>query len=132
MNLILNMRINIMEQTEIKLLEALERIKQGTTINISKEKKLSFSSVEDEALVSRSLSRHYPNTFNKIKEEIEIAKVKKFVLKNSTETPQARNLKEENEILKEQIKLLKKEKEELLVVNVSLAERIRFLNQKNK
>jgi hypothetical protein len=37
-----------MEPTEIKLLEALERIKQGTPIHISKEKKLSFSSVEDE------------------------------------------------------------------------------------
>lgn len=121
-----------MEQTEIKLLEALERIKQGNPIHISKEKKLSFSSVEDEALVSRSLSRHYPETFRKIKEEIEIAKVKKIVLNNSKETPQAKNLKEENEILKQQIKLLKKEKEDLLVANVGLAERIRFLNQKIK
>lgn len=63
---------------------------------------------------------------------IDTAKVRKIVLKNSNETPQAKNLKEENEILKEQVKLLKKEKEELLVVNVSLAERIRFLNQKIK
>lgn len=121
-----------METTEIKLLEALDRIKQGKPIHISKEKKLSFSSVEDEALVSRSLSRHYPETFKKIKEEIDTAKVRKIVLKNSNETPQAKNLKEENEILKEQVKLLKKEKEELLAVNVSLAERIRFLNQKIK
>lgn len=106
--------------------------KYRNPIHISKEKKLSFSSVEDEALVSRSLSRHYPNTFNKIKEEIDTAKIKKIILKNSNETPQAKNLKEENEILKEQIRLLKKEKEELLVVNISLAERIRFLNQKIK
>lgn len=123
------MRIN-MELTEIKLLEALDRIKQGNPIHISREKKLSFSSVEDEALVSRSLSRHYPDTFKKIKEEIDIAKIRKIVLNNSNETPKSKNLKEENEIFKEQIKLLKKEKEELLVVNVSLAERIRFLNQK--
>lgn len=121
-----------MEPTEIKLLEAFERIKQGKPIHISKEKKLSFSSVEDEALVSRSLSRHYPRIFNKIKEEIEINKVKKFILKNSGDSPQAKNLKEENEILKEQVKMLKKEKEELLSANVSLAERIRFLNQKFK
>jgi cell division protein FtsB len=44
-------------------------------------------------------------------------------MKNSNETPQAKNLKEENEILKAQVKLLKQEKEELLVVNVSLAEK---------
>jgi predicted alpha/beta superfamily hydrolase len=121
-----------MESTEIKLLEALERIKQGNPIHISKEKKLSFSSVEDEALVSRSLSRHYPETFQKIKNEIELNKAKKIVLNNSKESPQAKNLKEENEILKEQIRLLKKEKEELLVANISLAERVRFLNQKIK
>jgi hypothetical protein len=119
-----------MELTEIKLLEALDRIKQGKPTHISREKKLSFSSVEDEALVSRSLSRHYPETFKKIKEEIDTAKVRKIVLSNSNETPQSKSLKEENEILKQQIKLLKQEKEELLVVNVSLAERIRFLNQK--
>ena len=121
-----------MEQTEIKLLAALERIKQGNPIHISKEKKLSFSSVEDEALVSRSLSRHYPEIFKKIKEEIEIAKVKKVILNSSNQIPQAKNLKEANEILKEQITLLKKEKEELLSANVSLAERIRFLNTKFK
>ena len=85
-----------MELTEIKLLEALDIIKQGNPVHISKKKKLSFSSVEDEALVSRSLSRHYPETFEKIKEEIEIAKVRKIVLKTSNETPQAKNLKEEN------------------------------------
>lgn len=121
-----------MEATEIKLLEALERIKQGKPIHISKEKKLSFSSVEDEALVSRSLSRHYPETFQKIKTEIELNKVKKIVLSNSKETPQAKNLKEENEILKEQVRLLKEEKEELVKANISLAERIVFLNQKFK
>lgn len=121
-----------MEATEIKLLEALERIKQGNPINISKEKKLSFSSVEDEALVSRSLSRHYPEVFNKIKHEIELAKNKKFFIKNSNDVPQGKNLKEENEILKEQVKLLKKEKQDLLVANIGLAERIRFLNKKIK
>lgn len=121
-----------MEPTEIKLLEALERIKQGKPIHISKEKKLSFSSVEDEALVSRSLSRHYPETFKKIKEEIDTAKVRKIVLSHSKENPQAKNLKEENEILKEKIRLLKQEKEELVNANISLAERVRFLNQKFK
>lgn len=123
-----------MEPTEIKLLESLERIKKGKTIHISKEKKLSFSSVEDEALVSRSLSRHYPKNFKKIKEEIDTNKVRKFLLKNSHETTQAKNFKEENEVLKAQVKLLKqeKEKEKLLVVNVILTEIIKFLNQKIK
>ena len=121
-----------MEPTEIKLREALERIKNGTPSNINKERKLSFSAVEDEALVSRSLSRHYPETFNKIKEEIERAKLRKFSLKNSKETEPGKNLKEENEILKEQIKILKKEKDDLLLANITLAERVRFLNQKIK
>ena len=121
-----------MENTENKLLEALQRIKDGNPINISKEKKLSFSAVEDEALVGRSLSRHYPEVFDKIKKEIELSKTRKISLKNSDETPKAKNLKEENEILKEQVKLLKKEKEELLVANISLAERVRFLNNKIK
>lgn len=121
-----------MENTEKKLLEALERIKNGTPINISKDKKLSFSSVEDEALVSRSLSRHYPQIFNKIKSEIELIKARKFLSQNSNEMPESKNLKEENELLKEKIKLLKQEKENLLSSNISLAERIRFLNQKIK
>lgn len=121
-----------MENTETKLIEALERIKQGNPININKNKKLSFSAVEDEALVGRSLSRHYPGIFEKIKEEIQLAKARKIVLNNSKETPQAKNLKEENEILKEQVRLLKKDNEDLLVANVSLAERVRFLNQKIK
>lgn len=121
-----------MEQTESKLLEALERIKQGNPIHISKEKKLSFSSVEDEALVSRSLSRHYPQTFQRIKEEIELNKAKKIVLSSSKESNQSRTLKEENIFLKEQIKSLKEEKDVLISANVSLAERVRFLNQRIK
>lgn len=121
-----------MENTEKKLLEALERIKNGNPIHINKEKKLSYSSVEDEALVGRSLCRHYPNVFQKIKDEINLNKAKKIVLTNSKETPQAKNIKEENQILKEQIKLLKKENEEFLVANIALAERIRFLNNRLK
>lgn len=121
-----------MENTDVKLLEALERIKNGNPIHISKEKKLSFSSVEDEALVSRSLSRHYPEVFSKIKDEIALYKAKKMILNNSVETSQSKSIKEENEILKEKIKKLKQENEELLVTNVSLAERICFLNQKIK
>ncbi len=118
-----------MENTETKLLEALERVKNGNPTHINKERKLSFSSVEDEALVGRSLSRHYPNVFQKIKEEIELAKVKKIVSSNK-EIPFSNNLKEENEMLKELVKILKKEKEEILIANVALAERIKFLNQK--
>ncbi len=78
------------------------------------------------------MCRHYPNVFQKIKDEINLNKAKKIVLTNSKETPQAKNVKEENQILKEKIKLLKKENEELLVANIALAERIRFLNNKVK
>ncbi len=78
------------------------------------------------------MCRHYPNVFQKIKDEINLNKAKKIGLTNSKETPQAKNVKEENQILKEKIKLLKKENEELLVANIALAERIRFLNNKVK
>lgn len=86
---------------------------------------MSFSSVEDEVLVSSSLSRPYLKNFKKIKEEIDTAKVRKIVLSNSKENPQVKNLKDENEVLEENIRLLKQEKEEL-------AERVSFLNQNIK
>lgn len=119
-----------MEMTEIKLLEALERIKSSNPIHISKTKKLSFSAVEDEALVSRSLSRHYPNVFEKIKKEIELVKANKIVSLNSENPGSAISLKDENKFLKEQIKQLKKEKNDLITANVALADRIRFLNNR--
>lgn len=119
-----------MEQTtETKLLEALERIKNGNPINIDKKKKLSFSAVEDEALLSRSLSRHYPEVFDKIKAEIILSKTKKMISNSTISEPES--IKEENNILKEQIKLLKKENQDLLSANVALSERIIFLNKRN-
>lgn len=115
--------------TENKLLEALERIKNGNPINIDKKKKLSFSAVEDEALLSRSLSRHYPEVFDKIKAEIILSKAKKRVSNGPISEPAS--IKEENNILKEQLKLLKKENQELLSANVSLSERVLFLNKRS-
>lgn len=47
--------------SEQKLREALTRLTNGAPINISPERKISPSSVEDEAKVSRSLLRHYPD-----------------------------------------------------------------------
>lgn len=114
--------------TENKLLEALERIKNGNPINIDKKKKLSFSAVEDEALLSRSLSRHYPEVFNKIKNEIEILKSKKIMVNNKLE--ESTSMRDENIMLKEQVKLLKKENQELLSANIGLSERIIFLNKR--
>lgn len=116
--------------TENKLLEALERIKNGNPIHIDKKKKLSFSAVEDEALLSRSLSRHYPEVFNKIKNEIELLKSKKISLNHKIEEP--KSMRDENIMLKEQIKLLKTENQELLSANVGLSERILFLNRRFK
>lgn len=115
--------------TENKLLEALERIKNGNPINIDKKKKLSFSAVEDEALLSRSLSRHYPEVFDKIKAEIILSKAKKMVSNGPLNEPSS--IKEENNILKEQLKLLKKENQELLSANVALSERVLFLNKRS-
>ena len=78
------------------------------------------------------MCRHYPNVYQKIKDEINLNKAKKIGLTNSKEKKKKKNVKEENQILKEKIKLLKKENEELLVANIALAERIRFLNNKVK
>lgn len=120
-----------MEQTtETKLIEALERIKNGNPINIDKNRKLSFSSVEDEALLSRSLSRHYPEVFKIIKKEIEVSKGKKSISMLQLDENKSQSLKDEILMLKEQIKLLKKQNSELLITNVSLAERVMFLNNK--
>lgn len=88
--------------------------------------------MEDEALVGRSLSRHYPHVFEKIKNKIKSQKIKK-VANEAIENPEkAKNLKDENKQLKEMIKILKLEKGNLIAANVGLAERIRFLNQKFK
>lgn len=120
-----------MEQTtERKLIDALERIKNGEPINIDKNRKLSFSSVEDEALLSRSLSRHYPEVFEMIKKEIESLKNKKTISMIQLNENNNQNLKDENLMLKEQVKLLKKQNLELLNANASLAERVVFLNNK--
>ena len=66
----------------------------------------------------------------KIKEEIEKQKTRKVA--STEEIISNHNLKEENRLLKEQIKMLKKEKEELISANVSLAERVIFLNKRIK
>jgi len=118
-------------KTEQKLLDALDRILKKSPVNISKNRKLSFSSVEDEALLSRSLSRHYPEVFEKIKEAINNNK-NKNIFDNDSEDLVNEDLKNENRILKEQIKLLQKEKDELIVTNISLAERVVFLNNNIK
>lgn len=118
------------QTTERKLIEALERIKNGNPINIDNNRKLSFSSVEDEALLSRSLSRHYPEVFGMIKKEIEISKSKKTISMLQLDENKRQSSKDEILILKEQIKLLKQQNSELLIANVSLAERIVFLNNK--
>ncbi|NOI34636.1 hypothetical protein F0250_11810 [Vibrio cyclitrophicus] len=47
--------------SEQKLRDALTRLKEGKPINISPDRKISLSAVEDEARVSRSLIRQYPD-----------------------------------------------------------------------
>lgn len=111
------------QTTERKLIETLGRIKNGNPINIGNNRKLSFSSVEDEALLSRSLSRHYPEVFGMIKKEIEISKSKKPISMLQLDENKSQSLKDE-------ILILKQQNSGLLIANVSLAERVVFLNNK--
>lgn len=93
-----------MNKTEQNLSEAFDRIKNGTTINIPKSKKLSFSAVEDEAGVSRSLLRSYPALFEKIKEQILLNKLinqKKNIVNNDKQN----KLKEELNIEKQKFRI---------------------------
>ena len=117
-----------MNKTEQNLSDAFERIKSGNPINVSSGRKLSFSSVEDEARVGRSLLRQYPLLFEKVKEEILLAKIK-----NEKQPPnrskQVEKLKSDLIILKEKNKILETKTDSLLNANIGLAERVRFLEK---
>lgn len=91
-----------MNKTEQRLSDAFDRIQSESTINTAPRKKLSFSYVEDEARVSRSLLRQYPALFEKVKEQILLIKVKKEK-KLPNRNKQVENLKEELKVSKEKI-----------------------------
>lgn len=120
-----------MNKTEKKLSDAFDRIQSENTINIAPGKKLSFSSVEDEAKVSRSLLRQYPDLFGKVKEQILLIKIKKEK-KLPNRNKQVENLKEELKVSKEKAEISNKKTENLLKANIGLAERVRFLENELK
>lgn len=120
------------QDTEQKLLEALERILKSNTINIKSDRKLSASAVEDEAGVSRSLSRHYPETFQKIKESILLEKSRKskeFSNTSIVDKDKVYPLKNEVKSLKEENKKWQEKCDNLLVANIGLAEKIKQLEE---
>lgn len=119
-----------MNKTEQILNDAFERIKNGTTINIPKSKKLSFSAVEDEAKVSRSLLRSYPELFSKIKAEILSNKIKKELDKPKNNNCNQNKLREELKAEKAKNKELEIKIDNLLKNNIGMAERINFLEKK--
>lgn len=115
-----------MNKTEQNLNDAFERIKNGNTINIAKNRKLSYSSVEDEAKVSRSLLRSYPDLFEKVKEQILLNKIQNDAQKPNINKKQNK-LKEILEIEKKKNKDLNLKLDNLLKANIGLVERIRYL-----
>jgi len=122
----------VISDKEQLIIDALHRILNGNPINIDKKRKLSASAVEDEARVSRSLSRHYPDTFVKIQEAILLSKSKNLkddsgvIRKPKTD----KNLKEEIKKLKEEKSSLQEKCDKLISSNIGLAERIRYLENK--
>jgi len=114
-----------LSNTEQKLIEALERIKSGETLYTEAGRKLSISSIEDEAGVSRSLSRRYPETFNYLQAEVDKYKEAKRDKKPS-ELKVVRAI-DEVEILREKNKLLNERLNKSLAANVALAERVKYL-----
>ncbi len=122
----------VISDKEQLIIDALHRILNGNPINIDKKRKLSASAVEDEARVSRSLSRHYPDTFAKIQEAILLSKSKK--LKDDTgiirKPKNDKNLKEEINKLKEDKISLQEKCDKLIAANIGLAQRIRYLESK--
>lgn len=122
----------VISDKEQLIIDALHRILNGNPINIDKKRKLSASAVEDEARVSRSLSRHYPETFTKIQEAILLSKSKNLkddsgvIRKPKTD----KNLKEEIKKLKEEKSSLQEKCDKLISSNIGLAERIRYLESK--
>lgn len=117
-----------MNKTEKKLSDAFDRIQSENTINIAPGKKLSFSSVEDEAKVSRSLLRQYPALFERVKEQILLMKIQKEK-KLPNRNKQVQNLKEDLRISRDKIDNLEIKNESLLKANIGMAERIRFLEK---
>lgn len=114
-----------LSNTEQKLIEALDRIKNGQTLYTEAGRKLSISSIEDEAGVSRSLSRRYPETFNYLQAEVDKYKEAKRDKKPS-EMKIVRAV-DEVEILKEKNKLLNERLNKTLASNIALAERVKYL-----
>lgn len=119
-------------ETEKNLNEALDRILNNTTINIKKGRKLTFSSVEDEAKVGRSLLRSYPIVFERVKTAIFLEKAKKnngINLRKNRQSNEKKNLRELNLKLKEENIKLKEKNEILLRANIGMADRIYFLEK---
>lgn len=118
-------------ETEKKLNDALNRILEKRNENTPIGKKLSYSLVEDEAQVGRSLIRSYPSVFEKTKELILLQKAKKEIGKSKVGSISVdKKTKEQNKNLKEENKELKEKIDNLIKANIGLAERVRYLESR--
>lgn len=113
------------EATEKKINEALKRIRLGRPRVVEKNRKLSIASVAEEAGVSRATIH---NRYPEIIDQISIYLDRKEAKDRSHESAVLeKNLREKNSLLKEEIKLLKKDKIMLASVNETLELELRSL-----
>lgn len=113
------------EATAKKINEALKRIRLGRPRVVEKSRKLSIASVAEEAGVSRAtIHNRYPEVIDQISMYLDRKEAngrghEKAVLE--------KDLREKNLLLKEEIKLLKKDKIMLASVNETLELELRSL-----
>lgn len=113
------------EATEKKINEALKRIRLGRPRVVEKSRKLSIASVAEEAGVSRAtIHNRYPEIIDQISMYLDRKEAKGRSHKSSV---LEKDLREKISLLKDEIKLLKKDKIMLASVNETLELELRSL-----
>lgn len=119
--------------SEQKLRDALTRLKEGKPINISQDRKISLSAVEDEARVSRSLIRQYPDLHE---EAIKAKKAQKQGLLSQNVRPKKTEdidkIKKELAEKKSELSDLRKVNSELIRTNAELFVLLNAVAHKNR
>lgn len=113
------------EATEKKINEALKRIRLGRPRVVEKSRKLSIASVAEEAGVSRAtIHNRYPEIIDQISLYLDRKEARGRSHKNAL---LEKDLREKISLLKDEIKLLKKDKIMLASVNETLELELRSL-----
>ncbi|CAH6923201.1 hypothetical protein AB4562_16850 [Vibrio sp. 10N.222.54.A1] len=118
---------------EQKLRAALARLKEGKPVHVSPGKRISLSSIEDEAGVGRSLIRHYPDLH---KEALDVIKAqKREPLSSNTRPEKAEDIdKIKKELVEKKAELskLRKANSALIRTNAELFTLLNAVAHKNR